>query len=245
MKNTILLLLLGFSFSVSAQIINFSTNDTLSVDIINDPDSEKYLDLDFNGTNDVYILNYNAGSIWKGIEDSSDVVHKYVYYTGPGGNISTWQLLNMTDSTLSASTNWMEILNQQPAASYGQGYLYNTNPSFINENLNTRFYLGVRFYIQGIDLIYRPHYACIDLTLTQNATYVVHGWSYESQPNTPITCTDSLLIDVTGLESLNTDDSKHLIKVVDLMGRETENKPNTLLIYVYSDGTTEKVFRVE
>lgn len=38
---------------------------------------------------------------------------------------------------------------------------------------------------------------------------------------------------------------KTLVKVVDLMGREAESKPNTLLIYVYSDGTTEKVFRVE
>ena len=38
---------------------------------------------------------------------------------------------------------------------------------------------------------------------------------------------------------------KKLIRIVDLMGRETEDKPNTLLIYIYSDGTTEKVFRVE
>ena len=36
-----------------------------------------------------------------------------------------------------------------------------------------------------------------------------------------------------------------LIKIVDCFGRETEDKPNTLLIYVYSDGTTEKIFRVE
>lgn len=38
---------------------------------------------------------------------------------------------------------------------------------------------------------------------------------------------------------------KELIKTVDLIGRETEDKPNTVLIYIYSDGTTEKVFRVE
>lgn len=39
--------------------------------------------------------------------------------------------------------------------------------------------------------------------------------------------------------------NKNLIKIVDLMGRETEGNPNTVLIYIYSDGTTEKVFRVE
>ncbi len=38
---------------------------------------------------------------------------------------------------------------------------------------------------------------------------------------------------------------KELIKIVDITGRETEDRPNTLLIYIYSDGTAEKVFRVE
>lgn len=38
---------------------------------------------------------------------------------------------------------------------------------------------------------------------------------------------------------------KQRIKVYDLFGRETEDKSNALLIYLYSDGTTEKVFRVE
>ncbi|MFK7785469.1 MAG: hypothetical protein AB8B56_10150 [Crocinitomicaceae bacterium] len=35
-----------------------------------------------------------------------------------------------------------------------------------------------------------------------------------------------------------------LVGVYDIMGRETEDRPNTLLIYLYSDGTTEKVFRI-
>lgn len=38
---------------------------------------------------------------------------------------------------------------------------------------------------------------------------------------------------------------KTLEKVVDLLGRKTENRGNVLLIHVYSDGTTEKVFRIE
>lgn len=38
---------------------------------------------------------------------------------------------------------------------------------------------------------------------------------------------------------------KELVQIVDAMGRETEFQPNTLLVYVYSDGTVEKVFRVE
>jgi hypothetical protein len=45
------------------------------------------------------------------------------------------------------------------------------------------------------------------------------------------------------LSSINSE--KVLVKMLDLMGRETEDKINTLLIYVFSDGTTEKVFKVE
>lgn len=43
----------------------------------------------------------------------------------------------------------------------------------------------------------------------------------------------------------STETTIELVKIVDLMGRETEFKPNTALIYVYSDGSTEKVFVVE
>jgi hypothetical protein len=39
--------------------------------------------------------------------------------------------------------------------------------------------------------------------------------------------------------------NKKLVRVVDLMGRPTEIKSKTTLIYVYDDGTTEKRFRVE
>tara|TARA_B110000285_G_C15059978_1_gene581810 strand:+ start:105 stop:1433 length:1329 start_codon:yes stop_codon:yes gene_type:complete len=39
--------------------------------------------------------------------------------------------------------------------------------------------------------------------------------------------------------------SSELVKIVDFMGRETEYKPNILLIYIYSDGTTKKVYQVE
>ena len=39
--------------------------------------------------------------------------------------------------------------------------------------------------------------------------------------------------------------NKELIKIIDIEGRETEFKPNTVLFYLYSDGTVKKVFEVE
>ena len=38
---------------------------------------------------------------------------------------------------------------------------------------------------------------------------------------------------------------KELIKIIDILGRETIVKPNTPLIYIYSDGTFERVFEIE
>ena len=52
------------------------------------------------------------------------------------------------------------------------------------------------------------------------------------------------LVDFTGIGELN-NTSKQLIKIVDLMGRETTFKPSTPLIYIYSDGTVERVFKLE
>lgn len=37
--------------------------------------------------------------------------------------------------------------------------------------------------------------------------------------------------------------NRKLLKIIDFMGRETEFKPNTPLIYIYSDGTRERVFK--
>ena len=38
---------------------------------------------------------------------------------------------------------------------------------------------------------------------------------------------------------------RQLIQLLDMMGRETTFKPNTPLIYIYDDGSTEKLFTIE
>lgn len=47
------------------------------------------------------------------------------------------------------------------------------------------------------------------------------------------------------IQEQNIIQNREVIKIVDLLGRETEFKPNTTLIYIYSDGSSEKVFRVQ
>ena len=58
-------------------------------------------------------------------------------------------------------------------------------------------------------------------------------------------------VSITRIRGLNTKENelnktnRTLIKVIDFMGRETEIKPNTPLIYIYSDGSREGVFKFE
>lgn len=47
------------------------------------------------------------------------------------------------------------------------------------------------------------------------------------------------------IEAQKVDQSKKLIRVVDIMGRETEIKPNVLLLFMDEDGSTEKVIVTE
>jgi hypothetical protein len=39
--------------------------------------------------------------------------------------------------------------------------------------------------------------------------------------------------------------NRELVTIIDQLGRETPFKPNTPLIYIYDDGSTEKVFTIE
>lgn len=52
------------------------------------------------------------------------------------------------------------------------------------------------------------------------------------------------LVNSIGLNELF-HNKKHIVKIVDLLGRESDDNPNNILIYIYNDGTTEKVFKVD
>lgn len=56
-------------------------------------------------------------------------------------------------------------------------------------------------------------------------------------------CKD-VLIGYVQLDEINLP-KKHLLRIVNLMGEETVEKSNIFQIYIYSDGTTEKVFKVD
>ena len=70
--------------------------------------------------------------------------------------------------------------------------------------------------------------------------------------NYAVVITQDGCVDTSGCYMINTiginelyQGQKKLVKIVDSMGRETEFKPNILLFLLYSDGTIEKVLKLE
>jgi hypothetical protein len=96
-------------------------------------------------------------------------------------------------------------------------------------------------------------------TQTQTAldsyTWPVNGQTYlESGTYTAVipnaagcdsTITLELTLNFTGIESLQFNATKTLIKITDLNGKETPFKKNTVLLFIYEDRTVERVYEVE
>ena len=86
-----------------------------------------------------------------------------------------------------------------------------------------------------------PNLTCVEV---DDAEWSIENWtSIDSQSSFSEACNNDCPPSTVGINDLST--SKNLIQILDLMGRETPFKPNTPLIYVYDDGSIEKVFSVE
>ena len=63
----------------------------------------------------------------------------------------------------------------------------------------------------------------------------------ECQPGNFTTLTSTYYVSTVGIEELTLD--RKVVKVTDIMGRECLPEPNKLLIYHYSDGSTDKIIK--
>ena len=55
---------------------------------------------------------------------------------------------------------------------------------------------------------------------------------------------NGLIGNTTLIENISSKDN-HLLKITDILGRETPYKKNTPLFYIYDDGTVEKIITLE
>ena len=76
-------------------------------------------------------------------------------------------------------------------------------------------------------------------------SWAQNNWTYENQTTLDTDCGYSdPCSNPLGISDL-TIPSKSLLRILDVLGRKTTYKPNTLLIYLYEDGSAEKVYVVE
>jgi hypothetical protein len=54
-----------------------------------------------------------------------------------------------------------------------------------------------------------------------------------------------LTLSFTGIDEINSNATKKLLKITDLNGKETPFKKNSVLLFIYEDGTVERVYEGE
>ena len=114
-------------------------------------------------------------------------------------------------------------------------YLYCFNNQLTCLNVKN----GNNTNLNNFSAFLNPNLTCIEVddVAWSDANWTNIDW----EASFSTSCANSCAL---GIDELN-NTPKQLLKIVDLMGRETPYKPNTVLIYVYDDGSTEKVFKME
>ena len=89
-----------------------------------------------------------------------------------------------------------------------------------------------------------PNLNCIEV---DDVSFAIANWTnVDTQTSFSINCNySSNCFSTSNLIENSFSDDKELVKIVNLLGQEVEYAPNNLLIYQYSNGTTEKVFTTE
>ena len=156
----------------------------------------------------------------------------YVHFN-PLTNIDVSQNLDLT--YLNCGNNQLTGLDVSQNTQLIYLLCQNTEISCLNaangNNVNMTFFVAHS----------NPNLTCIEV---DNAAWSTANWTdIDAQTSFSEDCNNDCSTSTAGLNELTT--SKNLIQILDLMGRETAFKPNIPLIYVYDDGSTEKVFSVE
>lgn len=205
-----------------------------------------------------------AGNVYTSSGAYTDVIPNAV---GCDSIISINLTVNQSDST-------MDIISSCGAYTWIDGNVYtnsNNSASFVLTNGNgcdSTIYLDLT-----VNPLPNNSVTQSGATLTSNASSGTFQWldcdnnlsvipGATSSSYTPLAvsgnyavevtlngCSDTstcYLVDFTGIDELTSiGKDKEIVKIIDLLGRETEFTPNTPLIYIYSDGTIERLMKLE
>jgi hypothetical protein len=127
---------------------------------------------------------------------------------------------------------------------YGYGYLWVGafdsigNKLWVKKIEGNGFTSGEEIEIDSKDNIYVLSGTTSNLITFGNTSYTIN------RPSVFIAkMTSSIVSSTTNIQAVSP--NKELLKIVDILGRETIHKKNTLLFYIYNDGTVEKKVFVE
>ncbi len=160
--------------------------------------------------------------------------------------------VSLADSTQYASDRFGMHLSVQPISLQSDNIL-NYTPQVISNNVitETQNWVLVSDTITATDAY---AYLTIGNFNSDAQTSLLSNPTYSGKPGTYGAYYYIDDVRVEHFRSLNTSENqllelnnsnRKLIKVLDFMGRETEFKPNTTLIYIFSDGTSERVYKME
>ena len=116
----------------------------------------------------------------------------------------------------------------------------NVSSFYIVSKLYCSFIFGFYGFPYNFDALDNPNLSCIEV---DDVNYSTTNWTnIDSWANFSTDCGNSgCSLSISGLNNT----LKQLIKIVDVLGRETPFKPNTPLLYIYNDGTVERKMIIE
>jgi hypothetical protein len=117
--------------------------------------------------------------------------------------------------------------------------------SLITDSINWTLVSGSFIADSNYAYVWIGNFFTDSMTDTLNYGYNANRYAYYYIDAVCVSIDSLTCFGSVGIGELNNIKEKTLVKIVDIIGRETEDKPNTLLIFIYSDGTSEKVFKLE
>lgn len=234
---------LDLSQNSQLTILQCSNNNITNLDVSNSPNlwsigcsSNQLTSINLSQNSQLEILD-----VWQNNITGLDISNcPLLYYLNCGENsISTLDLSqNPLLTEIVCHQNNIVTLDLSNCTVLNTLYCYSNNLMCLNlKNGNNLGFSFISFYDN-------PSLYCVEVDDQVYSTNNWHPWTnyyFDSWVSFGEYCANSCSTGIAEVAMGN----KEVVKVLDLMGRETEPVPNTPLIYVYSDGTTEKVYKLE
>ncbi len=134
----------------------------------------------------------------------------------------------------------------------GQAFVPNNTAEYVVTGTNAYGCIGTDSVVVAVN---DPTFSTQTQTALDSYTWPVNGQTYTQSGLYYDTLTNAagcdsvitldLTLSFTGIDQIQLNASKKLLKITDLNGKETPFRKNTVLLFIYEDGTVKRVFVTE